>query len=431
MIQPMPQQARSQDGRPDIVTVCFLAVLAVWMVIPFAARGGIAQDAVPYVVAGRIQANHPHDVYAALNGNVHDLKPRFKQEACQVGDLHGHDCDVLAVAFISTPLALPFAWILRNLSAATAGLIMRLAASAMLAGGMWLIYARLQSRSRHARGLLLATAILLTPMATIPIGLGQTSPILFLSACLGISSAKKRWPVGSALAWVGAVIFKGFPGALVALLVWRRRWRFITVAVGALAVILLVTTLLVPLSIVGDFLRTSRELANVGPNVAQQSSVNALIRLIIGSSTAAQGAALGGSVALAIAVCWFGLRGVDDDVRWVVGYLAVFIISPVVWWHYLWVAFAAIAVALAAQRRLTTWMVALLPAFALLTLPSSWPTNASNGPYPAFQALFLLATTATVLWLCHRSRSESAEPQSPTIGSSALRPLRSGRIDRD
>ncbi len=67
------------------------------------------------------------------------------------------------------------------------------------------------------------------------------------------------------------------------------------------------------------------------------------------------------------------MRGTEDDTRWAGGYLALLLLTPLVWWHYVWVAVGALGIAVAAQKKLDDRLFAILPATALVTVAPSIP----------------------------------------------------------
>lgn len=395
--------AHPTGARIDWFRTGFLAVLGLWILLPFAAASGVAQDAVPYVVAGRLVASHPDDVYPRPPDRHLGISQRFRDDYCTFVDVPRDRCDAIVVAYLATPLALPFAWLIGHTSGKVASLVMRLAAALVLASGMWLLWERLASRTRSARTHLLVTAIALTPMATTAIGFGQTSPLMFLSVCLGLGATTKLRKALSVLVWVGASVFKAFPAALGLLILWLRRWRFALAAAVAFVALGIVALFLAPPSIVGDFIRSSSGIS--GSTI--HGSVDALVQKALGDGTI--GSTLGRSAGIlaALGCCWAGMRRTTVDVRWAAGWVALLLASPLVELHYLWVPVAGVAIALSAQRRLNDRLLMLLPLSALLTIPPSLVPDPTKGIYPTYQALGLLVTAAMFSWLAVRSRTIS------------------------
>ena len=86
----------------------FLLILGLWLVLPFVVMGNLAQDALPYVVAGRLVGAEPGQIYATEARDLYDLKPAFASTSCELAPA-GTDCANLTVAFVSAPPALLFA----------------------------------------------------------------------------------------------------------------------------------------------------------------------------------------------------------------------------------------------------------------------------------------------------------------------------------
>jgi hypothetical protein len=103
---------------------------------------------------------------------------------------------------------------------------MRLGVSACLVAGVLSLRRRLIARHPDVDGVLAVTLLLLTPMFMVPQALGQNSPLLFLSAALGLAVADRSRPasIGVGVLWALTVAFKLSPIVLVVVLVVRRRW---------------------------------------------------------------------------------------------------------------------------------------------------------------------------------------------------------------
>ena len=69
------------DPRSRLV---FLAVLAMWVIVPIALQGRLAQDALPFLAAGDIAHDHPASVYTTSARDLYDLPPAFAQESCRL-----------------------------------------------------------------------------------------------------------------------------------------------------------------------------------------------------------------------------------------------------------------------------------------------------------------------------------------------------------
>ncbi len=285
----------------------FLALLAVWIVMPFALHGRVAQDAVPYVAAGHLAHAHPDEVYAARHGDLFDLRPTFRAAWCHAAPA-GTDCADLAVAFVSSPPVIPITVALAWLGDGLGRLVMQLAASLMLAGGMLLLWRRLAHRTRRAPQLLLVSTLLLTPMAMVPIGLGQTSPAMFLSVCVGMGTPSTRRKLGAAAAWTAAVVLKVIPAALIVLLIWRRRWSVLWWSLLAMAALAVASLAIVPLSTWGDFVRTTLQLSSTTTTNPYNGSISSLLTRILPGATPTGS----GSIATKVLCLGAGARSVGS-----------------------------------------------------------------------------------------------------------------------
>lgn len=399
----------------------FLVILGLWLVLPFVVMGNLAQDALPYVVAGRLVGPDPGQIYATEARDLYDLKPAFASTSCELAPA-GTDCANLTVAFVSAPPALLFAVGLGWAGPTLGILLARLLASAALAGGMLVLWNRLSGRHPDAPAFLVATALLLTPFAMVPIALGQTSPYLFLAACLGVTRTGRPLRAGlTAGLVVGCVLLKVFPAAALVVLVYQRRWRLLGwIAAWGVGLVAL-AALLLPLDLWRDFLTTSRLMAGYSLVNPYNGSVDGILH---GWSTSlATGA--GGAVSLAlravavVAVFAWRVRHADDDTQWGFAWLASLLFVPLVWWHYLWLAVAAVGLALAGRSQLDRRLLWVLPALAAIAIPISIP-NGSGSAVPWAQLLFLLAAVVAVPLLVDRPVGTPAgpTPAAPSAGRS-------------
>ncbi|MBS1847925.1 MAG: DUF2029 domain-containing protein [Actinobacteria bacterium] len=392
--------------RPSaVMATCYAIVLALWLLFPFAITGFIAQDAIPYAAAGRLVHSAPREIYAVSTDRVQGVSPAFRSTYCSIAGISGRDCRLDAVGYVATPLALPFAALTTHLSGRSIALVMRFLAALSLVGGMWLIWKRLAHRTPLAPLLLVTTAMLLTPMAMVPIKFAQTSPLLFLSVCVGLGSTRRGGQIAGGVLLALATAFKAIPVLLFAVAAWCRKWRFLASASAALVVLAIATFSIAPPSIFTGFPASANRL---GGATATQSSIRYAVARMLGGSSVAGMSATALCVVIAAAMVWFGMRGVDDDTRWGVGYSAALVLTPIVWWHYLWVPIGAIALTLAGQRRLDDRLMAILPLVALATLPPSNPLNTSPGSSSSYQSAFLTACIVIVTVLASRTRRARA-----------------------
>ena len=383
----------------------FVALLLVWVALAPLLWGRLAQDAVPYQVAGELVHDQPHEVYASRSGDLNDLSPPFAQRWCELAPA-GTNCPQVAVAFVSMPLALPFSVLLAGAGADLGVLVARLLAAGALAMGMLLLWNRLAGQSRDAPRYLVVTALLLTPMAVVPITLGQTSPYLFLLACLGVQRTDQRargWFVASL--WALAIGLKLFPAAMGLVLVRQRRWRLVGATLVVLAALTGLTLLIAPISIWADFVHLSVRVAKHSVGNPYSGSLDHLAHQIWAPLTengvlsvlslVVRAGAAGG-------LWWWAVRDADDDTQWAYGWLALLLVVPLVWWHYLWVAVAALAIVLAGRAVDRKWLVTL-PILAAITVPISL-FSSNGGSWGVVQALVLIVAAVGVAAIARTAR---------------------------
>lgn len=386
-------------GPPGPVRVVYVAVLAMWvLVLPLAVQGNVAQDAVPFLVAGELSTSDPGAVYSA-SGDLYAMAPAFAERSCAISP-PGTDCATVNVGFVSPPPAVLVGRVAAALGPDLGALAFRVLAAACLAAGMAVLWARLASLAPEAPACLLATALLATPFATAPIALGQNSPLLFLSAALGLVWAT-RWPRALAVAAVLAatVVFKLFPLALLAVLVWRRRWAVAAWTAGLVVAITVVTVPVVDRGLWSAFVDASAALGPTTPANTYNGSLVALAHLVAPATTGGSGIGVivvGAVLAVGLLVL-AARRRADDDALWSLAWLVLLLVVPMVWWHYLWVGLAAVAYAWRAGGAVGRRLVAL-PVLAAASLLISIVT-AGGTTVPWAQALFLVASVAVALWL--------------------------------
>lgn len=397
---------RGVDPRARFV---FLGVLALWCLFPVLLQGNLAQDALPYVVAGQLATDAPGQIYATDASDLYDLPPVFAERSCDLAP-SGTDCASFAVAFVSSPPSLVMAWLMGLLGAPVGVFLARLLAALALAVGMVLVWNRLTRPVAAAAPYVAASALLFTPFAIVPITLGQTSPYLFLSVCLGWEQA--RTPVRKVLTaglFSLACLLKVFPAIAGLVLLARRRWGLVGL-VGAWAVLLAaIAALLGPLSWYGEFITTSKLMAEFSLVNPYNGAVAAMAHTVSPSVTAgtAYGVLLSG-VGAVIGGCWFWrLRAAPLDAQWAFGILASLFFVPLVWWHYLWVGVGAVAMLSITSVERSDGRVpmlagrpvfAVLPVLAAISIPISIP-NGTGSAVPWAQFLFLVACLALTVAL--------------------------------
>lgn len=384
-------------GHPHPLRKWFVAIVFMWMAIAALLWGRLAQDALPFIVAGDLVHDHPDQIYGGNSGYLFDLHPMFSEHLCRAAPT-GTTCDKIETGYVSMPLGLPFAVVVSTAGPDYGVLLTRLLAAGSLATGMLVLWKRLAGRSREAPRYLVATALLLTPMAVVPITLGQTSPYLFLVACLGVRRTDRRGPaVMVAAGWALTIALKVFPVGLGVVLLWQRRVRLLIMTILALVVLAALSMAIAPVSIWADFVHTTSRLAtrSLGnPYNGSLDNAAAAIWHPIVEGAAAQRLLASARVALGGGLWWWGVRDADDDAQWAFGWLVLLFAVPLVWWHYLWLAVAALGIVLAGRGVDRKWIMAL-PVMAVATIPMSL-ANSNGGSFVIAQGLFLLLSAIGV-----------------------------------
>jgi hypothetical protein len=384
--------ARSTPGR------VVLAVFVVWFVLAAVRSPRDAQDAVPLVVAGELVTDDPGSVYVdGETGGLFDLRPAFAARSCEV--LHPRlRCEDYAVAFVSPPGALPVAVGLAALGPDQGIRAVRLLAFAGVALGMAVLWGRLARAGPQAPAVLAGCTVLLTPLALNSIGLGQSTPLLFLSVVLGTGAAVRGRPaVVRGVVWAATVLSKASPLALGAVLVVQRRWWILGSGLAVVAAAHLGGVAIGGWGVVGGFLDASGAVADEAARNPYNGAFEAALVHLPGGGVdpdLARGIGWGlRLVAGALALVGF-FRIADRDVQWAFAWAVLVALLPMAWWHYSIVSFGALAVAVERSedpaRRL--W---LLPALLVVGMPMSLANNVGSS-VPTAQALLAVAVAAAV-----------------------------------
>jgi hypothetical protein len=343
----------------------FVALMAFWLLYPVLEQGQYAQDAIPLVVAGELAHEHPDIIYVRPGGGLFDTQPEFFAASCKYYD-NPADCESYVVAFVSPPPALPLVVPLSKLGDNAFLLVRELAAVALVAA-MVVLWRRLTPLAPTSAWSLAISAALLTPLMTAPIGLGQSSPLLFLAAALPLTAmSRPGWRAvafGALMALVGAL--KAFPYALLAIPVVKRRWRGVAWAAGFLAVLAAVALFIAPLDLWRTFVSRSGGLEKESSHNPYNSSLEAALGQIGIHATVIVWLV---RVALAAPIVAVARRVRDTDVWWACSWAVMLVLFPQVWGHYSFVMLAAMAAVLVWRPDRERWLWAL-PVIAALTIP--------------------------------------------------------------
>ena len=393
----------------------FLAILAVWLAIPFV-HGTVAQDAVPFGVAGKLVLTDPGSIYITSDApSAHAVPPAFKAESCT----HYPDaqsCDESVVAFVSTPLALPLVVPLGWLGGG-ASLVVRLLGASAFVAAMLLAWRRLAPLDEKAPAFLVITAALVTPLVSFTVGIGQNAPLLFLGAMLPIVAVDRRrtrwWAAGLV---VVTTALKVWPMLLIGVLGVQRRWRMIGSIAALAAALAAVTSVIAPNDVWGMFIDANRATTENTARLWNNGSLDAaLYRLGVPLGAVAPVAWLVRAAALWPIVTAYRAAP-DDGARWSLAWLAALLFFPQVWGHYLFVGVAAIVAAVAAHPEPRRWLWAV-PTVAAAVGFAGW-LSGFGAPVAQFAALVVaLAVTMRVVTSASHHRSLADDEGQAGMGS--------------
>lgn len=393
---------------PTPFTLVFWLILAVWLIYPITTYGQLGQDGLHDPVAGDLWRSAPDQVYSSpVPQQPND---RFVQRFCEMSDATPR-CAGYATVYTSTPLMLPILAVVAKLGGAGSTFLIRMLGALCYAAGLLLLFQRMGPRTPKILAPLVAAS--LTPLAISGLGLGQDSPVLFLSASLGLRLTDRTRRAGLVGAlWFLASSIKVFPAALVVLLVVRRRWKVLAVAAALGAVLLALVVTLGPFSVVTDFAGYTRFNSSALLDSPQNASPRVLVTTLLPatSTSGLVGAVIAlALVAVAIGV-WHRYRRSPLDVQWAVAYLLVLVVSPVVWLHYCWLVIAALA-AITAGRKVPRASDHLLLGGAAVVLGGFGAIGADGSAHGVGQAAFLVAVIAALFWV---QPPEAASPRPRT-----------------
>lgn len=344
----------------------FWGALGAWCCVPFLQWNEVALDVLPLVAGGKVARTDARALYSEANRTTEATHDELSDAAC--GALpEGADCRSLRITFTQPPPAIPFSEALDALGLQRATLLMRLLGVASLATGLVMLARRFDPASEHAQLALAATAVLLIPLVWNTTRYGQTSPMMFLSAAIGMNRRERGGlrDASRSLLLAFTVVMKAFPVALTAVLGVQRQWRKIAWTIAWLAASAVVTLLLVPSGVFGDFARSSRSGLSVAASDWSNISLDGVFNYFGDWHTEGLAYTLSLPVRAGV-LAWLWLRRVrlcDEDFQWGYGWLAILLLIPVVWLHYLWLVIAAAVLAIV-SRRDRDRSVMVLPALA-------------------------------------------------------------------
>lgn len=343
----------------------FVAVMAVWLLLPLVLWGRVAADTRHYFIADELLRNgHPEAIYPPA-GDPFGEDPAFFRRGCELLE-PGLDCTQWVQNFTSPPPALVLGRLISWGSVDLEGLLLRVLSAGALVTGMVALWWRLADRSPRAPVHLLAAAVCLTPVALNVVRLGQTSALMFASACLGLSSDRRGRTVAAAAIFVLAVGFKFTPAVLILVALHQRRWRFVGWSAGFGAALLAATAAIAPFWLYGDFMRFGIENARVAPDNPYSTSLDRLFDLLPTQEARPLGLALRlGTFAIGLAFVIWRARG---DSQWALAWAVLLLPNPFVWWHYFWLGFAVVAVVVAERTDRTDTRPVVIAAAAMLVV---------------------------------------------------------------
>jgi len=382
----------------------FAALLISWLIFPLGQTHTVAQDGLAYVAAGRLATSHPGAVYVhRLTSASWRLDPRFATTACHLAPV-GTDCAKRVVPFLSAPAAIPIVVPIARLGGSGGALAMRYIAVGALVAGLWWLWRR---RDRDTPGIdaaFVVVAFLMIPFAYEMSIAGQTSSLLLLAASLGLPMAEehgKTWVSAITLALVSA--FKVIPAAMLLVAALRRRWRLVLITIGALVALSIAGVLMAP-GVVGGFIRQTSPTTTTQVANTANASIDAALRSI-NHTWGAMSPLFEASVALrgliVLALGFLVMRAGDDDLLWAFGWVAILVVDPIVWWHYLGVLVPLAAVL--SRRMKAAW---ILPV-AALPLALSQLINGRNDTLIVSGSV--LIATAFAVWQARRRQGITAE----------------------
>jgi hypothetical protein len=348
------------EERQRLARILLVVTLGVWLALPVLLIPYEATDYTPFAVAGDLARMHEtDDIYVQDDGTATET---FKEVACRYAD----DPDrCLPFTYVSTPIALPYAVATSHLDPGLASFLLRVACAVAAVATMAILWRQLADRSDDAPMLLALSAVLLTPVVEVAISAGNNTPILVFLAALPMTRTwGRRWdaPIGVLIGV--ATVLKAFPSALIAVALHWRRYKLATWAVGTVVALIVLTLVVAPASIFGEFIRSSKSWAAELTSVSANASVTSYLT---GLAPGLGGLITWGVRAGAVAMGVFLYRRLGEDLLWPCTLPVMLIVWPQVWVAYF--LFTFVAVAAVANRSGRLWAI---PLAAATTLPGAW-----------------------------------------------------------
>jgi hypothetical protein len=391
-----------RSGPPPPIVV----LLGILLLAPVLLWNQFAQDAVPFVVAGELARTAPGEVYTT-SGDVFVPTPRFAARSCELSP-PGTDCPNQVVAFVSPPSSIPLAVVVSWAGARAGPFLLRLVTAGSIVAGLWVLRRRLLDHDPAAEGPFLLSVLLLVPMIMVPLALGQTSTLMFLSAAIGLRVADRspRHAVLVGLLWGATVAIKLSPLFLLPVLLFRRRWLVAGSGLALAALAGLASLAITGTELVDGFTDSLGRLEDVAGDNPYSGSVEAAVHWIAPdlASGTASAVVWGVRALLLIVLVVVGRRIVDEDLQWAWAWTACLLFVPMVWWHYVWVAFAAL-VLLAVNRPRAERPARFLVLAAAATIPMSL-VNGSEQSLPGWQFVYLLVAVVVVTVLAPKGEPD-------------------------
>ena len=197
---------------------------------------------------------------------------------------------------------------------------------------------------------------------------GAVGPVLALLVALAWRYRDRVWPVAASLG--AAIALKVFVWPLLVWLAATRRWAAAVGAALVAAALALGSWAVIGFDGIADYPDLLRRLSDVE---AENSYSAYAILVTIGLPSGLAHVVVAGAAAALLVLAWRAARGADGDRRALTLALAAgFVLTPILWLHYL--VLLVVPIALARPRLSALWLVPLaMTVFELLDLYKGWP----------------------------------------------------------